>query len=88
MTYHPIKDNLQATAMSVLLYDCTTLTLMKCLEEKLDWKYTAVLNKSWKQHLSKQQLYGHLPPISQTMLVKMSKKCWRSKSKLISDIFL
>ena len=23
-----------------------------------------VLNKSWKQHLSKQQLYGHLPPIS------------------------
>ena len=25
----------------------------------------AVLNKSWKQHPTKQQLYSHLPPISQ-----------------------
>ena len=28
-------------------------------------KFCVVLNKSWKQHLKKQQLYGHLPPISQ-----------------------
>ena len=26
-----------------------------------------VLNKSWKQHSTKQHLYGHLPPISQTI---------------------
>ena len=40
-----------------------------CMEKKLDGKYTrmicAVLNKSWKQHRTKQQLYSHLPPISQ-----------------------
>ena len=29
----------------------------------------AVLNKSLKQHPTKQQLYGHLPPISQTLHV-------------------
>ena len=26
-----------------------------------------VLNKSWQQHLIKQQLHGHLLPISQTI---------------------
>ena len=24
----------------------------------------AILNKSWRQHLTKPQLYGHLPPIT------------------------
>ena len=36
------------------------------MEKKLDGNYTrmlrAVLNKSWKQHPTKQQPYGHLPP--------------------------
>ena len=27
----------------------------------------AVLNKSWNQHPTKKQVYGHLPPISQTI---------------------
>ena len=27
-----------------------------------------VLNKSWRQHLTKQQLYGHLLPIIKTKL--------------------
>ena len=39
--------------------------------EKLDNNYTrmlrAILNKSWEQHPTKQQLYGHLPPISKTI---------------------
>ena len=38
------------------------------MEKSLGGNYTrilcAVLNKSWKQHPIKQQLYGHLPPIS------------------------
>ena len=38
-------------------------------EEKLDANPTRMLstalNKSWKQHPTKHQLYGHLPPISQ-----------------------
>ena len=37
------------------------------MEKKLDGNYTrmlrAILNKSWRQHATKQQqLYGHLPP--------------------------
>ena len=33
----------------------------------------AILNKSWKQYPSKQQLYGHLPLISQTIQVRGAK---------------
>ena len=61
----------QAVAVPVLLYGCTTWTITKRLEKTLDGNYTRrlrdVLNKSWKQHLPKQQLYGHLYPISQTI---------------------
>ena len=46
---------------------------MKHLEKKLDWNYTAmlhaILNKSWKQHSTKQQLYNYSCPISQTIQV-------------------
>ena len=51
----------------------------------------AILNKSWKQHLTKQQLYGHLPPISKTTKIRRTRHaryCWRSKGELISDVFL
>ena len=62
----------RAAVVSILLYGCTTWTLTKQLEKKLDGNYTrmlrAILNKSWRQHPTKPQLYGHLPPISKTML--------------------
>ena len=39
--------------------------------KKLDGNYTrmlwAILNKSWRQHPTKHQLYGHLPPITKTI---------------------
>ena len=42
----------QAAVTSILLYGCTTLTLTKRLEKKLDGNYTrilrAILNKSWR----------------------------------------
>ena len=48
----------------ILLYGCTTWTLTKRLERRLDGNYTrmlrAVLNKSWRQHPTRLQLYGHL----------------------------
>ena len=57
----------QAAVESILLYGCTTWTLTKRLE-KLDGNYTrmlrAILHKSWRQHPTKHQLYGHLPPIT------------------------
>ena len=61
----------QAVVVLILLYGCTTCTLNKRMEKKLDGNYTrmlrAILNKSWRQHLTKQQLYGHLPPITKTI---------------------
>ena len=56
----------QAAVVSILLYGCTTWTLTKQTEKKLDGNYTrmlrAILNKSWRQHHTKQLLNG--PPIS------------------------
>ena len=63
------------------------------MEKKFDVNCTrilrAVLNKSWKQHPTKQQLYGHLPPISKTIQVQRTKHaghCLRSEDELISDV--
>ena len=83
----------QAAVVSILLYGCTTWTLTKRLEMKLDRNYTrmlrAVLNKSWRQHPTRLQLYGHLPPITKTIQVRRTRHaghCWRSKDELISDV--
>ena len=61
----------QAAVISILLYGCTTWMLTKRLEKKLDSNYTrmlrAILNKSWWQHPTRHQLYGHLPPITKTI---------------------
>ena len=81
--------------MSKLLYGCTPWTLIKRIEKKLDDHDTrmlrAVLNQSWKQHPTKQQLYDHLLPITKTIQVRRNRyagHCWRSKDELISDILL
>ena len=84
----------QAAVTSILLYGCTTWTLTKRLE-KLDGNYTrmlrAILNKSWRQHPTRHQLYGHLPPITKTIQVRRARHaghCWRSRDELISDVLL
>ena len=51
----------------------------------------AVLIKSWRQHPTKQQLHGHLPPITKTILVRRTRHaghCWRSKDEFIRDELL
>ena len=51
----------------------------------------AVLDLSWKQHPTKQRLYGSLPPISQTIKERRARfagHCWRSKAEIISDVLL
>ena len=67
----------QAAVVSILLYGCTTWTLTKRLERRLDGNYTrmlrAVLNKSWRQHPTRLQLYGHLPPITKTIQVRANQ---------------
>ena len=94
----PIKWNrsfFQAVVVSMLLYGCTTWTLTKRLEKKLDGNYTrmlrAILNKSWRQHPTRHQLYGHLPPITKTIQVRRTRyagHCRRSRDELISDVLL
>ena len=85
----------QAAVVSILLYGYTTWTLTKWLEKKLDSNYTrmlrAILNKSWRQHPTKHQLYGHLPPITKTIQVRRTRHaghCWRSRDELIGDVLL
>ena len=85
----------QAAVVSILLYGCTTWTLTKQLEKKLDGNYTrtlgAILNKSWRQHPTRHQLYGHLPPITKTIQARRTRyaghSC-RSRDELISGVLL
>ena len=51
----------------------------------------AILNKSWRQHPTRHQLYGHLPPITKTIQVRKARHaghCWRSRDELIRDVLL
>ena len=87
--------SVQAAVASILLYGCTTWTLKKRLEKKLDGNYTrmlrAILNKPWRQHTTRYQLYGHLPPITKTIQVRRTRHashCWRNRNELISDVLL
>ena len=84
----------QAAVVSILLYGCTIWTLTKRLK-KLDGNYTrmlrAILNKSCRQHPTKHQLYGQLPPVTKTIQARRTRyvgHCWRSKAELISDVLL
>ena len=85
----------QAVVVSILLYGCTTWTLTKWLEKKLDGNYTkmlrAILNKSWQHHPTRHQLYSHLPPITKTIQTRRTRHaehCWRSKDEHVSDVLL
>ena len=85
----------QAVIVLILLYGCITWTLTKRLKKKLDGNYTrmfrAIMNKSWQQHPTRHQLYGHLPPITKTIQVRQTRHaghCWRRRDELISDVLL
>ena len=85
----------QFAVVSILLYGCTTWTLTKRLEKKLDGNYTrmlrALLNRSWQEHPTRHQLYSHLPPITKTIQARRTRHaghCWRSKGEIVSDVLL
>ena len=53
--------------------------------------YLKEVNKSWRQHPTRQQLYGHLPPITKTIQFRRTRHaghCWRSRDELIRDVLL
>ena len=65
------------------------------MEKKLASNYTKMLrtklNKSWRQHPTKQQLYGHLLPNTKIVQVRRTRPaghCWRSKDERIIDVLL
>ena len=85
----------QVAVVSILLYGCTTWTLTKRLDKKVDSSYTrmlrAILNKSRQQQPTGHQLRGHLPLITKIIQARPTRHagyCWRSKDELISDILL
>ena len=44
-----------------------------------------------RQHPTRHQLYGHLPPITKTIQVRRTRHaghCWRSRDELIRDVLL
>ena len=83
----------QTAVVSILQYGCTTWTLTKRTEKtlKLRKNATSYIKKSWKQDFTKQQLYGHPPPISKTIQIRRTRHpehCWRSKDELINDVLI
>ena len=78
---------------SITFFISLISTLM--FSDPQDGNYTrmlqAILNKSWRQHPTRHQLYSHLPPITKTIQVRRTRHaghCWRSRDKLISDVLL
>ena len=89
------RSSFQAVSMLILLYGCTIWTMTKRMERNLEDNCTkrlrAVFNKSWRQHPTQPQLYGHLPSISKTVQIRQSKQAghyWSSKGEIISDVLL
>ena len=77
----------QAAVVSILLYGCTTWALTKRLEKKLDGSYTRmlreILNKSWRQHPTRHQLYCHLHPITKTIKVRGTRHAGHCRSCVV-----
>ena len=68
-----------------------TNILEKGMNSFIPLSYMLNSSKSWRQHPTKQQLYGNLPPITKTIQVRWTRHvehCWRSRDELISDILL
>ena len=85
----------RAAVESVLVYGSVTWTLTASLEKKIDGTYTrmlrAVTNKSWRDHLTNEQLYGNIPKISKSIRMhrlRFAGHSWRSKYEVASDLVL
>ena len=81
----------------VLIFEYLWRGLLPIISLKASWLdlmrllLRAILNKSWQQHPTRHQLYGHLPPITKTIQVRRTRHaghCWRSRDELIRDVLL
>ena len=97
MEYCKLNINIEQSMISTIhiyIYIYIYIYFLK-KKKKLDGNYTrmlrAILNKSWQQHPTRHQLYGHLPPITKTIQVRRTRHaghCWRSRDELIRDVLL
>ena len=69
-------------------------TLTTHLEKKIDGAYTRMLrtalNRSWKDHPTNVELYGHIPPISESLQqqrMRFAGHCWHGKEELARDVY-
>ena len=84
-----------AAVAPILLYGYATWTLTARQTKILDGTYTklvmCVKNVSWKCHPTKNQIYGILKPISDTVTARMMRfagHCHREKNEIISSLLL
>ena len=71
-------------------YLITVLKFICYANEDLSINYVN-LNKSWRQHPTRHQLYGHLSPMTKTIQVRRTRHagyCWRNRDELIRDVLL
>ena len=85
----------RATVESVLLYGAECWTMTGKMRNRLDGTYTrmlrAVLGVSWKEHKTNKELYGNLPKITDTLMIRKLRfigHCWRRKDEVISELLL
>ena len=91
-----LKVNIFKVAIEpILLYGSETWTLTKAMEKRLDGTYTRLLmraqNLSWKNHPSKEQIYGKLPAVSELIKarrVQFAGHCYRAENEVISSLLL
>ena len=91
-----LKIKIFKTAIEpILLYGCETWTLTKTMEKRLDGTYTRLLMRiqdlSWKNHPSKEQIYGKLPVVSalvRSRRVQFAGHCHRIKNDVISSLLI
>ena len=67
--------------------------MKKDLQDRLDGTYTRLLMRvqtiSWREHKTKAQIYGDIPPISVTVAQRRARfagHCYRAKDQVVSDI--
>ena len=85
----------KAAIEPILLYGSETWTLSKRLEKRLDGTYTRLLMRvqhlSWKNHPTKQLIYGKIPPVStivKSRRVQFAGHCFRAENEIISTLLL
>ena len=76
----------RATVECVLLYGAECWTMTGKIRNRLHGTYTrmlrAVLGVSWKEHKTNKELYGNLPKITDTLMIRRLRfigHCWKKK---------